>query len=646
MRRTHRLLLGVVVVLATAALIATCRRDDPGRGAAEGHEASGDGLADAVPRRHPAPAGEEPSPLDAADTVPAADHGVVGRVVVLGQPREPVNGWVLLTERVPPFDAALVRIANGAFRGPAARSGTWRAWVTADGREMRECGTWPRDIAGAGPVEIAVGSKEPWDLHVEEAGQVTVAVDEGGLSGFGGEALRLGPSDDALATKVDVAVESDGMLRVAGAPTLGAGVVWLRRGRSAWRAVFSPAVESTIRFEAGGDVRVEVVRGSVDLGDVTLWMTRGGEDLRRVPLSPDDAGSVLCEGVPVGRWTVAAAVATAPRGCVRSWDDLHVLARADVDIDAGGASVVRLELDARRSPDRPPVQIELLAGSDWPSVASLDLTLMPVGASRSGVRELWELPLERDPQTGASRCQAELPPCPDGTYELLVKPFGYLQTIRIGPGTTTLRVEVPAPHRVRLELPGTSQGTELGTLVVTGRHADSKASSRFLSTPRGIDSDPYDLSLREWVGRAFEPLRTETAQGVVDLVTAGQPLRFSACLWSDDGSRWDWTDDPNDASPPPTAHRDRVQLTPVVSVGTSVSVDGRPLPNGCPLLMEFRHPEFGTRVAYVGGGCGLAAGDWQVVVRPPIGWTVRAPERVRVVAGEPITLEIEFVRPE
>ncbi len=87
-------------------------------------------------------------------------------------------------------------------------------------------------------------------------------------------------------------------------------------------------------------------------------------------------------------------------------------------------------------------------------------------------------------------------------------------------------------------------------------------------------------------------------------------------------------------------------LVPWVYVHTAVLVEGHRLPDGLPLVAEFRHPEFGTESVYLGATCSLAAGDWQVVVRPPLGWSVRAPDCVHAAPGADTTVEVELFRPD
>lgn len=202
--------------------------------------------------------------------------------------------------------------------------------------------------------------------------------------------------------------------------------------------------EHVVELHLGGSLEVQCTGPSIAPG-TQIRVYRIGEPS---PLASENlfrSGTTIFDGLPVGDLEVRAEHGD-------PWDSPHVFARSTVEVCAGLALPVLLELAPPEEPITVSVSGHLEVPSEWEALRFWMVFDRegPTPTGGSGHRIIGQTAMQ---QVGASdRYAFEVKGLNPGKYEVRVRPFGFSTELEVLPhGLSNLSLRVPPPVEVSIE---------------------------------------------------------------------------------------------------------------------------------------------------------------------------------------------------
>ena len=249
--------------------------------------------------------------------------------------------------------------------------------------------------------------------------------------------------------------------------------IWARAPDHAWGSLevdFQRGGERVLRLESAGAVEV-VVQGVRAADEPRLRVRAAGEHkpVREITLAADD--TVLVEGLEAGAYALTAELG-------EWWQDPRVLARAEVQVHAGGRTPATLVLESAGEIVRVPLAGVITLPAAWEMervMLTANLLDTPVGGQQDrlslGSDEMEALP------DGPGAWAWRLPDVQPGRWLLGTFRPDHSIVVTVGPaGREDVRLDVPPPGRVELTLLDAS----------TGLAADVHRVNWFAERPPGV----------------------------------------------------------------------------------------------------------------------------------------------------------------
>ena len=280
---------------------------------------------------------------------------------------------------------------------------------------------------------------------------------------------------------------------------------WVGAPGHAW-AIAEVAPEDRERvaaLEPGGNLRVDV-EGAADpaaIGVAVAFVkppappiSGGGENRdrygpRTLLGDPDPAGRYALDGLGVGHWLVTVGRSnglTVP-------DPVAESDAAIVELRAGETTEVRLRV--KSSSVDGTVRVEVLVPAAWGPAPPIDVAGIgdvTSGFHSDGSISLWAHPsfVEGPPGTWTATFEK----MPAGPYQVSISDWGFAGVLRVGKSTTSARVEVPPPARLRVRVLDAVNGRPVASATVRAAALSAWSLDPTAHPQERVAGDPEEAS--------------------------------------------------------------------------------------------------------------------------------------------------------